>query len=273
VFNLPNQYTLTDVRRQESDNPLTEVIAHVREHIDSYRVCPIRRETKVCANGTRGIWWTKPETIIRDAIRRFTSQEYRDDSDFVKVLAWRNEQVDYYNSCIRAGVYGEMTAAAKPFIEEEHLVAKSPILQGRNMLYPGSEELKILSVNVGTAEGFQCWYLDVESVDTGLCHTIQVIHERSKGDYLAALEEEKMNALHRSGSWIPYYTLKNAFANVTYAFATTVHKSQGSTYQNALIDVTDILRNTIVIPEVGLPEVNRCLYTAFTRASEKVIAC
>lgn len=54
------------------------------------------------------------------------------------------------------------------------------------------------------------------------------------------------------------------FANVNYGYSTTVHKSQSSTYQNVFVDLDDIVRNK------NQSDMMRCLYTAITRASERL---
>ena len=67
--------------------------------------------------------------------------------------------------------------------------------------------------------------------------------------------------------WEYYYiNYIDIFADISYGYCITVHKSQGSTYKNVFIDSKNIL------------EYNRkdyinykCLYTAITRASNKVI--
>ena len=51
------------------------------------------------------------------------------------------------------------------------------------------------------------------------------------------------------------------FAQLNYGYAITVHKSQGSTFKNVFIDISDILDNN------NTDEVSKCLYTAITRSS------
>jgi hypothetical protein len=55
------------------------------------------------------------------------------------------------------------------------------------------------------------------------------------------------------------------FAHLNYGYCITVHKSQGSTFINSYIDVDDILSNN------NKDESLKCLYTAITRASDKII--
>ncbi len=54
------------------------------------------------------------------------------------------------------------------------------------------------------------------------------------------------------------------FANISIATSISCHKSQASTYYNVFVDADDILNN----PRED--EAKRCLYTAFTRASNEI---
>jgi hypothetical protein len=60
--------------------------------------------------------------------------------------------------------------------------------------------------------------------------------------------------------WREYHeNIINPFANITYGYAMTVHKAQGSNFYNVYVDVDDILSNKNKI------EMKKCLYTAITR--------
>ena len=76
--------------------------------------------------------------------------------------------------------------------------------------------------------------------------------------------------------WEQYYDNRKSFAWVDYAYAMTVHKSQGSTFKNVFLDVGDILANRTenVINLYGVNarvrEKNQLLYVAMTRAANRV---
>ena len=53
--------------------------------------------------------------------------------------------------------------------------------------------------------------------------------------------------------------LIESFANVSYGYAITCHKAQGSNYHDVYVDASDIMKNN------KCSEMRRCLYTAFTR--------
>ena len=54
----------------------------------------------------------------------------------------------------------------------------------------------------------------------------------------------------------------DCFAKLNYGYCITVHKSQGSTFENVYIDMDDILKNN------NEEETMKCIYTAITRTSK-----
>lgn len=59
-------------------------------------------------------------------------------------------------------------------------------------------------------------------------------------------------------------TIINTFANISYGYAITCHKAQGSNYYNVYVDGHDILKNK------NIDEAKKCLYTAITRSSNEL---
>jgi ATP-dependent exoDNAse (exonuclease V) alpha subunit len=59
-------------------------------------------------------------------------------------------------------------------------------------------------------------------------------------------------------------TLIEPFANVSYGYAITCHKAQGSNYYNVFVDASDLMKNN------KESEMRRCLYTAFTRTENEL---
>ena len=69
--------------------------------------------------------------------------------------------------------------------------------------------------------------------------------------------EKKINKL--ISIW--HTTVIDIFAQLNYGYCITVHKSQGSTFSNVFIDISDILDNKNTV------ETTKCLYTGITRSS------
>lgn len=78
-----------------------------------------------------------------------------------------------------------------------------------------------------------------------------------------ALEKNRSNEAERWSS--TGWKLRDDFARIRHAYASTVHKSQGSTYHTAIVDLQD-LQNP---KAMGI--FNRLLYTAVTRPSTRLI--
>ena len=62
-----------------------------------------------------------------------------------------------------------------------------------------------------------------------------------------------------------YYNIKDVFADIGYGYCITVHKSQGSTYNNVYVDTVNILDS----PKKFKQHL-KCLYTAATRTSNQL---
>lgn len=95
------------------------------------------------------------------------------------------------------------------------------------------------------------------------CHKIindmKKIDNMTKCNYQAEVDK-KINKLYRD--WQSNFTDK--FAQLNYGYSITVHKSQGSTFKNVFIDISDIFDNN------NLEETSKCLYTAITRSSNSI---
>ena len=78
------------------------------------------------------------------------------------------------------------------------------------------------------------------------------------------LKKTAIETRGKNKSWIKYYDFLRRYADVSYAYAITAHKSQGSTYETAFVLEDDIDVNPNVV------ERNRIKYTAYTRSSKKL---
>jgi len=77
---------------------------------------------------------------------------------------------------------------------------------------------------------------------------------------LFSIIEKKMNTLWKE--W--QNKIIDSIAQLNYGYCITVHKSQGSTFNNVYIDIADIFENK------SKDEVLKCLYTAITRTSDSL---
>ena len=145
-------------------------------------------------------------------------------------------------------------------------------------------------INGFSKREYKCWKIyvkklqDITSQNTSETHNLLVVHDESnknlENDSLKTIEE--IRKLKKELEKLPEYTktiekyilkqlwkewskiFKEPFANVNLGCSISCHKSQSSTYFNVFIDADDILNNN------NADEAKRCIYTAFTRASNEI---
>lgn len=205
----------------------------------------------------------------------FTSEHFKRDADFMKVVAYRNVTVDYVNDEIRTMIFGEDKSK---IMEGEKLIANSPILLRDGIvdvvLFNTNDEFTVDEFKEETryiGNGVMKYYRTQVSYENILGETvvkhIDILHEDSQPNFDAIAEDLKKAAIQEknpgaaAGRWVTYYNFIRTFADVKYNYAITAHKSQGSTYENCVVLESDLSVNR------NKAEANKIKYTAFTRPS------
>ncbi len=242
---------------------LTEVVRYggaiallaesIRNNLESAHLPPFRAD--VNGDRTEGVLTPTRSEWEKLLVRAFQSDAYRADPDYVRALAYTNRRVDALNHIIRTAIYGEGTPR---FMEGERLVANSPCMAGDMLLMQTSAECEVLNITHTTFGPWQVWALQVFT-DDGYPRTVNVLHEASQADYAKLL---KLYADEKR--WQEFWDLKTLFANLSYAYCLTIHKSQGSTFQNVFVDVPNALINR------NIRERNQLLYVAITRSAKRL---
>ena len=217
----------------------------------------------------------KDKERVYDLIKEnFCGPEFANNPDFAKVIAWRNKTVDSFNEVIRSFLYYR---GVNRGVQGEKLILNRPIMEGsgkkaKPVLFV-NDDLVVTKVSVGESNYFakKLKYYDctVERVydDAAAEFNIRILHEDSDKRYQMLLNQLKNMALStkkakKGMAWKAYYDFMSNFAQTSYNYAITCHKSQGSTYNNAFVCYTDIAANTKIV------EMQRILYTAVTRPSD-----
>ena len=171
-------------------------------------------------------------------------------NDKAKVVAWTNQRVHEYNKFIRA--QKGCTAAIE---RGEAMITNRPIMERNgSVLYHTDAVVHVTSVSKPTTcKGVEGLYVTID-------HTIEIFvatdHDALK---------QKLKELRKAKQWAEYFEILEHWADLRPPYACTVHKSQGSTYERVLIDLSDIGRCNIKT------DVARMLYVAISRASKEVI--
>ena len=284
-------YYLTRIMRQGEGSEIIQYATFIRQNLrylthNQFNIDPSMKALQILPKDRSSY------PIIKEL---FTSNEFRNDPDYCKVLAYRNVEVRKFNTLIRQFYHGEENLPK--VVEGDLLVADSPILGPQNssglksILVSKSEEMEVTRCKVISREYSYQDFQDDKSTETTIktvsitsyqtevtisdissnkfrSQIINIVHESDEG-YLMALKNNLADKIKKScppalrkTMWKSLFQLRDCFADVTHNYAITVHKSQGSTYTHCISNEWDIQNNSEV------EERNRIKYVAATRAKE-----
>ena len=289
VFDIADRWDLTKVVRY--DGAIYRYVTDIRENITAKKLPFPKFERGVFDKFASDEW-------MKNVIDRYQKAHQSDDQDpnGIRALAWTNKRVQEVNSTVRAAIYGADT----PYTHNERLVAKDLIeLQhpdgdwrsgyvwatGSNIVLMHScDECVIKHFRQGVKRvfntDFEGWYLDVLT-DLGDRATIFIVDESEKTKVLAvcggakkAILDTHLEYRDRAEKWRLWYQGLNELGlkssgnifmrKLQYAFALTIHQSQGSTFKCVFADTANVFG--CQDPELR----NKLLYVQGSRASQEL---
>jgi exodeoxyribonuclease-5 len=275
--------------RQKEGNAIIDSSVAIRSNIGSPQpqVEPITNLNEK-GEGIEFLNLNSPETRRNFSERLkeyFKTDRFAKDSEYAKIIAWRNKTVDTMNGIIRNVIYGEEARTSKILLGEK-LIANNPVIQEGYVVLNTNEEFTVTAFDVKTDNlrfmisknpddepvEITIKYYDTDVVyisdnDEEIKVGIEILHEDSEAEFNKFANVLRLRAIEKRGadkSWLHYYNFLRRYADVNFAYAITAHKSQGSTYNTTFVLEDDINMNLDVV------ERNRIKYTAYTRASKKV---
>ena len=275
--------------RQKEGNAIIDSSVAIRSNIGSPhpQVEPITNLNEK-GEGIEFLNLNSPETRRNFSERLkeyFKTDRFAKDSEYAKIIAWRNKTVDTMNGIIRNVIYGEEAQTSKILLGEK-LIANNPVIQEGYVALNTNEEFTVTAFDVKTDNlrfmisknpddepvEITLKYYDADVVylndnDEEIKVGIEILHEDSEAEFNKFANVLRLRAIEKRGadkSWLHYYNFLRRYADVNYSYAITAHKSQGSTYNTTFVLEDDINMNLDVV------ERNRIKYTAYTRASKKV---
>jgi len=212
-----------------------------------------RRQSKIAEDGTGYIFLDNFNPFIKAAIKRFKEGK---GTQYVRVLAYRNNSIDRLNAIIRKSLYG---VKAIQFEVGELIINNG----GYKQDITNGQVLVVKSVrNIVGKFGVPCVELRFEN-DSAV---VPVVSIEGKKDYSYYENDLLSIAKKNSSKWEEFYAFKDSFAYFNYSYATSIHKAQGSSISNIFIYEDDIMS----IKPIGVKEKLQSLYVAITRASFRV---
>ena len=294
-------HKLTQIVRQGDDNPISYLLELLRYDIanKSFKFLEYisRNLYKFNDDNTKGYKVCSSIDFEQLVRINFSDEELTHNIDYTKVIGYTNNNVSAWNKFIRNTIIQD---AEKSIITKNDLIISYTTIvnQFNDCIIKNSEEYVLKDVVNYThpkynLKGFMVRFIAIHggNITTPLFildhkddFTIQMYVKLSR----EMIQDAKTApARVRTQKWREYYAFKencllltniiNPFSkkiefsrDLDYGFSLTAHKSQGSTFDTAFVDVNDIVYDKFGNPYRDAEEINRRLYVACSRAKNKL---
>lgn len=297
-------YTLDEVVRQAAENPITYLLDLLRYDIThkTYRFLQYITSHIGLLNYNQigeGFSILTPEEFKNSIDKNFSNEEYTNNIDMYRIIAYTNTKVASWNNYIRNNIIKD---SDKAIITKHDLIMSYETIVNEFLetILNNSEEYIIKDIVNFTDQkyGFKGFLVRFQLVHGGtITKPLFVIDHKDKftiNMYHKVLNElvniaKRATGATRTNKWKDYYNFKQKYllaANVInsqgtivysrdldYGFAITAHKSQGSTYDNVYVDINDMIYDKNGNPYNDTDDILRRLYVACSRAKKELILC
>lgn len=297
-------YKLSQIVRQDDDNPIRYLLSLLRHDIQhsSFNFLNYIRQNKekFDVGNTKGYQVCNVTEFGDKVLTYFTDEQLTKNVDFVKIVGYTNDCVSGWNKFIR---YNIIEDAQKSIITKNDLFTSylTIVNQFNDTVIINSEDYILNDVvnYVHPKYELQGFLVKFTAIYGGKVTTPLFILNHTDVQSVqryVSLSNDLINAAKTSSAklraqrWREYYAFKEGVLllcdikipqgdgsyktiysrNIDYGFSITTHKSQGSTYDTCMVDVTDICFDKYGNFRDNAEQINRMLYVACSRAKNKL---
>lgn len=300
AFRNVTSYKLNKIVRQGDNSPVTELLKLLRYDVrhKTFRFLESISQCREVFNSdlTKGFKVCGQQEFNNIVYNNFNDKSLEKNVDFAKVIGYTNLDISSWNKYIRNSIIKD---AEKSVITKNDLIISYTTIvnQFNDAVIKNSEEYIIKDIVNYThpdynLKGFLVKFQAIHGgqittplfvLDHNDMFTIQKYVNISKSMIDSA---KTANVKIRAQKWRDYFAFKEGcllLTNITtrdgkllyardldYGFSLTAHKSQGSTFDTALVDVNDIVYDKYGHPYTNAEEINRRLYVACSRCKNKL---
>jgi ATP-dependent exoDNAse (exonuclease V) alpha subunit len=283
------KYQLTKVERQASDNPIMSLYDKLRDNLNSKRT-PYNRVTNFDKATGSGIKFVNKGEFAKEVLDDFTAEHFNPLE--AKILAWTNDEANMWNGAIRKRIimktYPELKEPS--FIEPGDLLIA---LANRGTIN-NADEFIVKSITPAVVdfmdvnqeiESLECLQIHAYSDTLGYDTYFNVLDHtdrRATAKWLLQYNAFIRQAVKDKRKWRDFFGFRDVFLTMAdidngsnskkpiardldYGYALTVHRSQGSTYNNVYVVEKDIDMNR------NVRERNQLKYVALSRPRKKAV--
>ena len=271
TFDISKRVELTNIVRQKAGNPIIELSSAIRETMATGKIVQVG-DFKRKQGDKSGVSLMLGDAFNAWFPKAFKSDLYQNDPDAFRVVSWTNHRVIGFNRSIRNLILD--CYPKQPFLPGERAVTAGPVydLDGEKTEIVSSTDVEGIVRSCKQTmhpwypeHQFMVWKTVFKPADGGKEVVAYIPDNREKYRISSQLSDLADRARNSEIPWWGFWKLKQSMADLRPCHAITVHRAQGSTFQNVFIDSENILANR------NLQEALQCLYVAVTRASKNII--
>ena len=301
AFKNVTTYRLTQIVRQDEDNPIRKICSMLRNDVEHYSFTFLNyistHKSEFDSTMTKGFMVCNSAEFQHQVELQFSDEAITKNTDYVKVIAYTNIAVSAWNKFIREAI---IKNSEKSVITKNDLITSYITLvnEFKEIIIRNSEDYIVRDIANYTHPKYDIkgFMVKFQAVHGGqVTSPLFVLDHRDRYSIKKYCQlcndliEQAKNApkQQRAAKWKKYFEFREScliliniakadgtvlhYRNLDYGFSLTSHKSQGSTYNVSMVDINDIVYDKNGHPYNNAKDINRRLYVAVSRAKEKVI--
>lgn len=290
IFNTPHFFQLLTRVRQGEGSP---ILSHMDYYWDMTRNPAPLITVKDClkqdeVNEIGSITYRSNMYDVIDQYSHYFRGAIDDqNTNVLKIVAYKNDVRHFLNDLVRKRLFGEYESEENQFFMGELMIMADTYNNDFNKVEnstefavtsftPSTETLAVSEGDYTVEYTFNTFELSgITQSITGNRNNIRLTvlnrSDKPKFDRLVKklfAKASETKGVQRKYAYREAWGVHNKFAKADYGYAITAHKSQGSTYDRVIVNLTDMINAGEYINH---QEVASLIYTAGTRARHEVV--
>lgn len=293
-------YKLTEIVRQEEDNPVRHLLDLLRFDVEHKTYSFLEFITKNPSifddDGLRGYCVMSGNRFNNQVYTTFNDEKYTSNIDLARIIAYTNDKVTAWNKFVREAIVKDSDTSI--ITKNDLILSYTTIVDEFNAsIIENSEEYVIKDIvnyvhPTYRIKGFLVTFIAIHGGAVTKPLFILDHSDRFSLEMYCKITQSLISTAKsasnntRATCWKEYFKFRDNCLlltniigsnnkklytkNLDYGFALTAHKSQGSTFDTVLVDVNDIVFDKFGHVYTNTEEVNRRLYVACSRAKNKL---